>query len=177
MSKSFFVPYKPEGELTREQRDREARRAQAEQLSGLRLIYAALKKRESELVGILSAMCLSSDIPKLIAADAELNMIRRVLETAPAEVRASYRAPVAAQGAPEWEQERCRSLAAEVERIERHELPALEAKLDVIPTARELGMWVGHHDPREKHYNLINEQIAAKRARIVECRAELARSN
>jgi hypothetical protein len=61
--------------------------------------------------------------------------------------------------------------------ILKHELPAMEARLAVPPTPRELAEWQGFNDPFERHYNRISEQIAVKLADIEKMEQESARDS
>jgi hypothetical protein len=161
-----------ESRAARKHAEESARRVEHDRLLNA---YTKLKERERSLERTVNAMCLTSDIQQLIAADGELNMIRRVLATSPEEIAAAYQPPMSpaqlqAQSESYRRAEVAGGLAREADYIERHELPALEAKLNEIPTARELGAWAGFDDPRERHFQFIREQIAAKRARVAECR-------
>ncbi|HEX8071052.1 MAG TPA: hypothetical protein VF546_13940 [Pyrinomonadaceae bacterium] len=171
--------------LTYDERDRrdkeraaEAERRRARQLE--QAAYAELEKAEGELAGRAGRLVAARDYRALAVVNAELAALRQVLDSFDEEVRQSYRPPPDAsdlgrQSDRERRGARARRLADEIERIERHELPALEAKLTAIPTPRELGAWEGDPDPRARHYRLINEQIAAKRETCARNRAEIAR--
>lgn len=174
MSQTIFEsPAQRRAREERQNRQRERDAPRLAELSNLKALYANLKKREAELSAIFDSLSLKSSIPDLIPLDLELNMIRRVLATAPAEVAASCRPPVQPGDTSmrALRHDRIKGWEREIARIEQHEIPGLENKLKVTPTRRELGKYPGDPDPHRRHYDFIREQIAAKRGRIEQCRA------
>ncbi len=155
----------------RQRRKSEEERQQREQIDKLKERFSELRKREADLEAIVSNVTPYSEAVPLAQATAELAALRRIIESFPDKVRASWDPPeTAAEAGRRAERARLADNIAAWKRaidyITKHELPAHEGKMKQPPTLRELNAWSGFPDPRERHFKLLDEQQATMLARI-----------